>query len=186
MKRMALGGRAGFVKASLAGAALMLTALVSAVPAAQLDEQTCSRLKSEIVQLEGQGVRENIARGAAWGKANLDRAKLEQVKKLIEADEAVAFRCPRPKPAPAVADPDAAGAVPAKGPAKGKAVAKVKPAEGQPRPKSKPKPAAQTGEGTGEAGQAAPQQAQPQPKPRPRPAQPKPPEAKASEAKPAQ
>ena len=174
MMRTSLEVQANLVKAGLAGVALMLTAIFAAVPAAKLDDQTCTQLKSEIVLLEGLGVRENIARGAAWGKTNLDRNKLEQVKKLIEMDEAVAFRCPRPKPAPAVADPDAAPVVPAKG--KGKAVAKVKPSEVQPRPKPKPKPPAQSSDGAGETGQSAQQQGQP--KPRPRPAQPKPAEPK--------
>lgn len=121
--------------------ALLLTGAATLARAAPLDEQTCDQLKREIVQLEGLGARDNLAKGAPWGKANLRAAQLEQVKQLIEMDEAVAFRCAKPKPKP---DP----ALQAKAKAVPKAVPKVKAAEGgaaqdavKPKPKPKPKPA---------------------------------------------
>jgi hypothetical protein len=58
-----------------------------------LDAERCSSLKAEQSQLEQAGVRDNLQRGAAWGKANLSAAKLEEVRHLIEVDEQVLFRC---------------------------------------------------------------------------------------------
>ena len=155
----------------LSVSALLLTAAATLAPAATLDDQTCDQLKREIGQLEGLGARDNLAKGAQWGKANLKSAQLEQVKKLIEMDEAVAFRCPRPKPKP---DP----ALQAKAKAVPKAVPKVQAAAGgvaqdvaKPKPKPKPAPVAAVG-GQGEAPAAS---APPKPKPRP-PQQPKAPD----------
>lgn len=144
--------------------ALLLTGAATLAPAAPLDEQTCDQLKREIVQLEGLGARDNLAKGAPWGKANLRAAQLEQVKQLIEMDEAVAFRCAKPKPKP---DP----ALQAKAKAVPKAAPKVKAAEGgaaqdaakpKPRPKSAPT-AADAAQGTVAAAPAKPRPPQ-QPK----------------------
>lgn len=153
----------------VSSAALLATATLA--PAAQHDQETCDQLKREVAQLEGMGVRDNLAKGAAWGKANLRSAQLEQVKKLIEMDEHVAFRCPRPKPQPEL-QPAAAAAGQTKAKVLGKGVAKAQSAEaakaGQEQAKARPKPKPKTAsEGAGEA--AAPAAA----KPRPRPAAPK-------------
>lgn len=147
-------------------AALMVTAAASLAPAAPLDPKTCEQLKAEVAQLEGMGVRANMAKGAAWGRANLRSADLEKVKKLIEMDEHIAFRCPRPKPVePAVTAAQA----------KPKVKVPVKSAKAQPngtdpavaKPKPRPKPAAADPAG------AAPQTAAAQPKPKPKPPAPK-------------
>lgn len=150
---------------------LLVTAAASIAPAAPLDDQTCDQLKREIVQLEGLGARDNIARGAAWGKANLRGAQLEQVKKLIEMDEAVAFRCPKPKPK---VDP----AVQAKAKAGPKGAPKVQAAQGgaaqdgaNVKPKPRPKPAPVAAEGGKAAAQASTAAVPPKPKPRPAPQQ---------------
>lgn len=156
---------------------LLATAAASLAPAATLDEQTCDQLKREVGQLEGLGARDNLAKGAQWGKANLRGAQLEQVKKLIEIDEAVAFRCPRPKPKPkpdpavlAKAKAPPKGAPKVQGAAGGAAVDVVKPKQ-KPRPKSAPV-AADGGQGQVPAATAV---APPKPKPRP-PQQPKAPD----------
>ena len=159
---------------------LLATAAASIAPAAPLDDQTCDQLKREIVQLEGLGARDNLGKGAAWGKANLRGPQLEQVKKLIEMDEAVAFRCPKPRPK---VDP----AVQAKGKAGPKGAPKVQAAESgvaqdiakaKPKPRPKPKPVeADGGQGPAKAtAAAAAAAAPPKPKPRPTP-QPKSPDA---------
>ncbi len=179
--------------AGLAAAGIVATAMVPVAPAAPLDEETCQQLKREVGDLQGIGARANLAKGPVWGKANLSSAQLEQVKKLIEIEEAVAFRCPRPKPVPVVQPGVAAGKVKAKVLAKG--VAKAEPgsvqtpevaptaaATAKPKPKPKPKPNAATPDG-----QAAAAVAPPPVKPRPKPAATKPqdaftpPPAKASE-----
>ncbi len=149
---------------ALAAAALMATA-VSVAPAAPLDQQTCDQLKREVVQLEGLGARDNLGKGAVWGKANLRSQQLEQVKKLIEMDEAIAFRCPIPKPEPPVAPvvTKVKGKAPAKAAAKPPATASA-PAAAQAKPKPRPKPKAAAATTDGGSGAAAPrQQAKPKP-----------------------
>lgn len=163
--------------AGVSTAALMATALVPVAPAATLDEQTCDQLKLEIGELEKIGARDNLAKGAAWGRANLRSAQLEQVKKLIEMDEAVAFRCPRPKPQPDPATVAAAakGKASAKGAPKGKSAESGKSAQEKVLAKPKPRPKTQpqaTADGSPDAAAAA---AKPRPKaPAPKPAAAKP------------
>lgn len=167
--------RRGFGPALVSGAvAAALVATATIAPAAQLDQQTCTQLKGDVAVLEGMGVRENMAKGAAWGKANLRATDLERIKKLIEMDELITFRCPRAKPA----EPPAAVAaakpkvkVPAKAPAKAQAPAD--PAAAAAKPKPRPKPA--TADNAAATNQ--PQTAAAQPKPKPRPPAPKPQDA---------
>lgn len=81
------------------------------VAAAPIDAEHCASLKAEQSQLEQAGVRDDMQKGADWGKANLSPAKLQEVKHLIEVDEQVLFRCgskslvalpaDEPEPAPA-------------------------------------------------------------------------------------
>ncbi len=159
--------------AGLAAAGIVATAMVPAAPAAPLDEETCQQLKREVGDLEGIGARANLAKGPAWGKANLSSAQLEQVKKLIEIDEAVAFRCPRPKPVPEVVPVVVPTKAKAKQPPKGAPKVKApdaKTAAKQPPVKAKagsPTAAAPDGK--------APVAAAPTPaaKPKPKPAAPK-------------
>jgi hypothetical protein len=156
--------------ALLAAAGLVATAMSTRAPAGPLDEQTCEQLKREVADLESLGARTTLAKGAAWGKANLDSRQLEVIRKLIEIDEAIAFRCPRPKPVPDVA---AAAAPKAKRPPKG--APKVKPEQRKTKPgevakaaAAKGQPKAATPAGDGRVGAAPPPA-----KPRPKPAQPK-------------
>lgn len=165
--------------AAVMAVGLGVTGFVAIAPAAPLDEQTCQQLKRDAADLEGIGARANLGKGAAWGRTNLNSTQLEQVKKLIEIDEAIAFRCPRPKPVPEVVP----GAAPVAGKAKAKALGKApqkaqpgaKAAKGDPataaKPRPKPKAAADAG-----TGQPAPQ-AVSKPKPRPAPLAPKPQDA---------
>ncbi len=158
---LARGFRLG-IWSALAAAALMATA-VSVAPAAPLDQETCDQLKREVVLLEGLGARDNLGKGAAWGKTNLRSPQLEQVKKLIEMDEAIAFRCPIPKPEPPVAPvvTKVKGKAPAKTAAKPPTVG-ANAAAAQAKPKPRPKAAAaSTDSGSGAA--APRQQAKPKP-----------------------
>ena len=184
--------------AGIFAAGLVATALSGGAPAAPLDEQTCQQLKREVGDLEGIGARANLAKGPAWGKSNLSSAQLEQVKKLIEIEETVAFRCPRPKPVPEVQ----AGAVPAKakakqppkGAPKAKAQAPVKDAATPAQSKAQAKPKANAGvnpapksAAKSAAGGAVGDGKAPAVKPKPKPAAAKvqdayvPPQAKAAE-----
>src|SRR5262245_15330642 len=65
----------------------------SVAAAAPLDQEACARLKTELLQLELAGARTNMAKGADWAKVNLGADKLLQVKRLIEIDEQLLFRC---------------------------------------------------------------------------------------------
>jgi hypothetical protein len=76
---------------SLCAVALLLPA--GAAMAASLDKETCDKLKGEQMELEGTGVRGNMAKGPEWAKANLAPDKLGQIKRLIEVEELLLFRC---------------------------------------------------------------------------------------------
>ena len=78
------------------GLSLVIAALLLQAPAAraaQLDKDSCSKLKTEQAQLEQGGVRGSLGKGPEWAKANLAPEKLEQVRRLIEVDEQLLFRC---------------------------------------------------------------------------------------------
>jgi hypothetical protein len=73
--------------------ALLLLAWSGAAAAATLDQEACAGLKTELGQLELTGVRGNMAKGPEWAKGNLSADKLQQIKRLIELDEQILFRC---------------------------------------------------------------------------------------------
>jgi hypothetical protein len=158
--------------------------------AAPLDQDACARFKTELLQLELAGTRNDMAKGPDWAKVNLSADKLSQIKRLMEVEEQLLFRCQgkplvvlpdgvngEAAPAPAAAErgKEAAGA--AKAPAHGKA-AKESPPPGKaeakqpskgpgPAPVSKA-PAAKAAV-PGKTAPAAPPAAQAKPKPKPKP-----------------
>ncbi len=78
------------------GMAVIAAALVAhgyALRAAPLDKEDCARLKTEQGQLELSGARGDMGKGPEWAKANLAPDKLEQIRRLIEVDEQLLFRC---------------------------------------------------------------------------------------------
>jgi hypothetical protein len=78
------------------GLTLVLTALLlqgMGAQAATLDKDTCARLEGEQATLEKTGVRATLAKGAAWARDNLPLDKLQEVRRLIEVDEQILFRC---------------------------------------------------------------------------------------------
>src|SRR5215467_14264144 len=91
---------------SLALAAVLLQAPAS--QAAQLDKEICSKLKSEQVELEKEGARGNLGKGPDWAKANLAPEKIEHVRRLVEVDEQLLFRCGGRPLVVLPSDPDAA------------------------------------------------------------------------------
>jgi hypothetical protein len=76
---------------ALVAAALLVPTL--ALRAAPLDKDDCAKLKVEQSQLEQAGTRGSMGRGPEWAKANLATEKLEQIRRLIEVDEQILFRC---------------------------------------------------------------------------------------------
>jgi hypothetical protein len=108
--------------------------------AAPLDQDACARFKTELLQLELAGTRNDMAKGPEWAKVNLSADKLSQIKRLMEVEEQLLFRCQgkplvvlpegvdgEAAPAPAAAErgKEAAGA--AKAPAIGKAAKETQP-----------------------------------------------------------
>ena len=78
------------------GISLVIAALLlqgSAARAAQLDKDSCAKLKTEQAQLEQGGTRGSMGKGPEWAKVNLAAEKLEQIRRLIELDEQLLFRC---------------------------------------------------------------------------------------------
>jgi hypothetical protein len=73
--------------------ALALLMAAGGAEAASLDKETCDKLKAEQVQLEGTDARVNMAKGPDWAKANLGPEKLGEIKRLIEVEELLLFRC---------------------------------------------------------------------------------------------
>lgn len=132
--------------------------------ATPLDAETCKAWQVSEQEFEKAGVRQMMAMGPQWAKANLPADKLALVAKLIEIDETLQFRCHILKPLPA----EAVKAQPAR--------AEIDPDAPVPprKPRVKPKPAATTAaapaaaETGAAAGQSAPAPAvKPRPKPRP-------------------
>jgi hypothetical protein len=78
------------------GVTLFLLALLLqgiGAQAANLDKDACARLEEEQDKFEKAGVRATITKGAAWAKDNLPPDKLQEVRRLIEVDEQILFRC---------------------------------------------------------------------------------------------
>ena len=61
---------------------------------AALDPASCAKLKTEQETMERSGLKEAVSRGPEWAKANLSAEKLNEIKRLIEVDEQLLFRCP--------------------------------------------------------------------------------------------
>jgi hypothetical protein len=79
---------------AVAIAMLLLAGASRYAGAAPLDPEGCAKLKASIEDFEKAGVRDNMAKGPAWAKANLPADKLEDIRRLIDADEQHLFRCP--------------------------------------------------------------------------------------------
>jgi hypothetical protein len=81
------------IRRSLGLSAVALLLQAGAAAAASLDKEACDKLKAEQTQLEGAGARTNMANGPEWAKANLAPDKLGEIKRLIEVEELLMFRC---------------------------------------------------------------------------------------------
>src|SRR5262245_36841264 len=85
--------RQSMTRSGLGLFAIGLLAQMGVAAAASLDKETCEKLKGELAQIEGLGTRGNMAKGPVWAKANLSADKLAEIKRLIEVDELLLFRC---------------------------------------------------------------------------------------------
>ena len=85
--------RRGFALAIATTTAVAATLAMGELRASPLDAQGCNKLKDERVALEQAGVRGSMAKGPEWAKSNLSPDKLEQVRRLIDVDAQLTFRC---------------------------------------------------------------------------------------------
>ncbi|MFZ1105027.1 MAG: hypothetical protein WAN86_19615, partial [Hyphomicrobiaceae bacterium] len=78
---------------------LLLVALLgvgaglSQARASPLDADTCNKLTVEHGALEDAGVEQSLAKGPEWAKANLPPERIEQVRRFIELESLIQFRC---------------------------------------------------------------------------------------------
>ena len=75
--------------------ALALAAVAGSAPSVgePLPKEDCDRLKGEHAKLEAAGAKDNFAKGASWGRANLGGDRLKQVERYIYLEEQLMFRC---------------------------------------------------------------------------------------------
>jgi hypothetical protein len=120
----------------LLGSVAALAFALQEVRAAPLDAEACGKLNGERLQLEFAGARNNMAKGPEWAKGNLSPDAVNQVRRLIEVDAQMLFRCsgfnlvnlsPDPDPDP---DPPLAGLT---------KEGEDAPAKTEPKTKAKPK-----------------------------------------------
>lgn len=97
--------------AMLTGSALLMSGGLAR--AAPLDDAACTALQAEHEQLVLAGVKESMAQGPDWAKANLPASRLKEIERLIEIEEGLLFRCPRPKAVEETAEDESDGAAPA-------------------------------------------------------------------------
>jgi hypothetical protein len=76
--------------------ALLLLFLLLQLPtarAAPLDKAACDKLKTEQAELEQGGARAAMANGPQWAKANLKPEQLEQIRRMLDVEGQLLFRC---------------------------------------------------------------------------------------------
>lgn len=71
----------------------LLAAGTSFAMAAKLEKAVCKDLNGELASVLATGVRDDMARGPEWAKANLTPDRLGTIKRLIEIEEQLQFRC---------------------------------------------------------------------------------------------
>jgi hypothetical protein len=164
----------GFLSVALLGA-LAFALLDTGVRAEPLDAATCDLLKGEQVRMEQSGVRSSMDKGPVWAKSNLAADKLDQIRRLIELDEQLLFRCsarnlvelpPDADADPAAAKTDEEGKAPASPKADAPAAPAAKSKSGTAKNASAPAAKAQSKEAAKaapEAAKAAPAKKKPDP-----------------------
>ena len=87
-----IGSLRSIVLAGVAGLGLWV-GHVGGAHSAPLPKDVCDALLVEEQVLDEGGARANLAKGADWGRTNLDKKKLGQVQRLIKVTEDLVFRC---------------------------------------------------------------------------------------------
>ena len=76
----------------------IVTACPDAAVAAPLAPEICANLKSEIAEFEAKGVRASMTRGPETAKSTLTPEQLAAVRRLLDLDGQLLFRCARDRP----------------------------------------------------------------------------------------
>lgn len=74
----------------------MLALVMLGAPAGwaeRLDKRTCKTLKVELAGMLAVGIKDDMERGPLWAKDNLPPEKLAKIRRLIEVEEQLEFRC---------------------------------------------------------------------------------------------
>jgi hypothetical protein len=100
-------------------------AALSQARATPLDADACNKAMIEHGVLEEAGVEQNMAKGPEWAKANLSPERIEQVRRFIELEEVIQFRCRSKSRVTLPPDPDDKDKDQDKGQDKGKDQAKA-------------------------------------------------------------
>lgn len=89
--------------------------VVQSTPAAaeRLAKEACEALKVEVGGLVGSGVKSDMEKGPEWAKTNLNPERMQQIARLIELEEQLAFRCRTITPVPGKRKPAGTAAKPA-------------------------------------------------------------------------
>ncbi len=89
-----LSGRIAGAVAGVLLAATLIAFPPDASEGAALDPESCARLKTEQETLDKAGLKDIAAKGPDWAKANLPAEKVNEIRRWIEVDEQLLFRCP--------------------------------------------------------------------------------------------
>jgi hypothetical protein len=73
--------------------ALAAGAALTQARASPLDADTCNKMMVEQGALETAGVEQDLAKGPEWAKTNLSAERIAQVRRFIELEELILFRC---------------------------------------------------------------------------------------------
>ena len=72
--------------------AVLAGSLVAAL-AAKLDKTACNELSTELAGIVASGVRDDMGRGPDWAQSSLPPERLRSVRRLLEVEEQLEFRC---------------------------------------------------------------------------------------------
>lgn len=156
------------------GTALLL-ALAGVAPATAepLPQDKCAALATEQLTLVAGGVKDDFAKGAEWGRANLKTARLKEIERYIEVEEQLGFRCGLARARFTLPpDEDSQAAAAAAAAASAQPDAPKEEPKASPKPKAKPKAVEKAADDAPDKAAAEPRttpapklQAKPSPKP---------------------
>ena len=72
--------------------ALLAGSLVAAL-AAKLDKTACNELSTELAGIVASGVRGDMGRGPDWAQSNLPPERLRSIRRMLEVEQQLEFRC---------------------------------------------------------------------------------------------